>query len=145
MKQTITKLKTLQIKDTIVLLENIIRGGISSVMEHRYVKLDDNKEIIYITADNLYGCAISQSPPNDEIKFNRNFDLENILNTPDDSNIGYFSKVDLSYLDNVREKTKNIPFCPKNRIYLKRAARVVWFVANPENNIGYCGYTTKSS
>ena len=39
------KLQTLQDKDLILLIENNIRGGISSVMGDRYVKSDENKKI----------------------------------------------------------------------------------------------------
>ena len=39
----------------ILLLENNIRGGISSVMGDRYVKPDANKKILYKDAKNLYG------------------------------------------------------------------------------------------
>ena len=41
--------------------------------------------------------------------------LEEILNTPDDNEIGYFLEVDLKYLDKIKEKTKNFPFCPENK------------------------------
>ena len=41
--------------------------------------------------------------------------LEEILNTPDDSDIGYFLEVDLKYPDIIKEKTKNFPFCPENK------------------------------
>ena len=41
-------LQTLQDKDMILLLENNIRGGISSVMVDRYIKSDENKKILYI-------------------------------------------------------------------------------------------------
>ena len=40
------KLHTLQDKDLILLIENIIRGGVSSVMSDRYVKSDENKKIL---------------------------------------------------------------------------------------------------
>ena len=99
----------------ILLLENSIRGGISSVMGDRYVKSDDNKQILYIDANNLYGWAMSESLPYDEIKFDQNVNLEDILNTPDDSDIGYFIEVDLTYPDNIKEKTKNFPFAPENK------------------------------
>ena len=39
--------------------------------------------------------------------------LEEILNTPDDADIGYFVEVDLKCPDDIKEKTKNFPFCPK--------------------------------
>ena len=40
-------LQTLQDKDMILLLENNIRGGISSVMGDRYIKSDKKKDIVY--------------------------------------------------------------------------------------------------
>ena len=61
-------LQTLQDKDKILLLENNIRGGISSVMGDRYVKSDENKKIIYIEATNLYGHSMCQPLPYDEIE-----------------------------------------------------------------------------
>ena len=42
--------------------------------------------------------------------------LQEILNTPDDSDIGYFIEVDLTYPNKIKEKTKNFPFCPENKI-----------------------------
>ena len=50
--------------------------------------------------------------PYDEIKFDKNVKLEDILKTPDDSDIGYFMEVDLIYPE---QKTKNFPFAPVNK------------------------------
>ena len=55
---------------------------------------------------------MSEPLPYDEIKFDSNFKTEDILNTPDDSDIGYFVEADLIYPDNIRKKTKNFPFAP---------------------------------
>ena len=115
LKHTDINLQTLQDKDMILLLENNILGGISSVMGDRYIKSDDNKKILYIDANNLYGHSMSQYLPYDEIKFDNTVKLEDILNTPDDSDIGYFIEVDLIYPDNIKEKTKNFPFAPVNK------------------------------
>ena len=115
MKYTDINLQTLQDKDMILLLENNIRGGISSIMGDRYIKSDKNKKILYIDANNLYGHSMSQYLPYDEIKFDNNIKLEDILNTPDDNDIGYFIEVDLTYPDNIKEKTKNFPFAPMNK------------------------------
>ena len=52
------------------------------------------KKILYFVAINLYGCAMSQSVPYEEFKFDRNVELEDVLNTPDDCDIGYFLEVD---------------------------------------------------
>ena len=90
LKYTDIKLQTLQDKDMILILENNIRGGISSVMGDRYVKSNENVKILYIGANKLYGHSMSQSLPYDENKFDRNVKLEDILNTSDDSDIGFF-------------------------------------------------------
>ena len=64
---------------------------------------------------------MSQFLPYDEIEMWRGHPdllmnwLEEILNTPNDSDIGYFLEVDLKYPDNIKEKTKNFPFCPENK------------------------------
>ena len=99
----------------ILLIENNIRGGISSVKGDRYIKSDGNKKILYIDANSLYGHSMSQPLPYDEIKFDVNVELEEILNTPDDSAIGYFVEVDLKWPDNIKEKTKNFPFAAVNK------------------------------
>ena len=115
------KLQTLQDKDLILLIENNIRGGISSVMGDRHVKSDGNKKIIYADATNLYGHSMSQFLPYDEIEMwhgdpNKYWKwLDIILNTPDDSEIGYFLEVDLKYPDDIKQKTKYFPFCPENK------------------------------
>ena len=121
LKYTHIKLQTLQDKDPILLLENNIRGGISSVMGDRYVKSDENKKILYMDATNIYGHSMSQMLPYDEIEMWHGHTgkywnwLEEILNTPYDSDIGYILEVDLKYPDNTKEKTKNFPFCPENK------------------------------
>ena len=115
LKYTGINLQTLQDKDMILLIENIICGGISSVMGDRYIQSDENKKILYIDANNLYGHSMSQPLPFDELKFDNNVKLEDILNTPDDSDIGYFIEVDLTYPNNIKEKAKNFPFAPLNK------------------------------
>ena len=92
-------LQTLQDKDMILLLENNIRGGISSVMGDRYIQSDENKKILYADANNLYCHSMSEPLPYDEIKFNRDDKLEDILKTPDESGLRYFLEVNLKYPD----------------------------------------------
>ena len=112
LKYTGINLQTLQDKDMILLLENNIRGGISSVVGDRYVISDENKKILQVDANNLYGHSTSQPLPFDEIEFNKNVKLEDIMNTPDDSDIAYFTEVDLKYPDIIEQKTKHFPFAP---------------------------------
>ena len=115
LKHTDIKLQTLQDKDMILLLENKIRVGVSSLTGSRSVKSDEDKKILYVDANNLYGWAMSEYLPYDEIKFDNNVKLEDILDTLDGSVIGYLIEVDLKYLDNIKEKSKNFPYAPVSK------------------------------
>ena len=84
-------------------------------MGDRYIQSDENEKILYIDANNLYGHSMSEPLPYDEIKFDQNVELEDILNTPDDSDLGYFIEVDLKYSDNIKEKTENFLFSPEKQ------------------------------
>ena len=99
----------------ILLLENNIRGGISSVMGDRYVKSSDTKKILYQDAYNLCGHSMCQPLPFGKFKFDKNNKLEDVIKTPDYSDIGCFIEVDLKCADNIKEKTKNFPFAPVNK------------------------------
>ena len=113
LKNTDIKLQTFQDKDLILLLEYNIRGGISSIMGDRYVQSDENKKIFYVDAIIFYGWAMPESLLYEYIKFDRNVKLEEILNSPDDSDIGYFIEVDCKYPDNTKDTTKIFHFLLK--------------------------------
>ena len=121
LKYTGINLQTLQDKDSILTLENSIRGGISSVMGHRFVKSDENKKILYMDATNIYGYSMSQPLLYYKISMLHGHPdlymnwLEQISKTPDDCDSGYFIEVDLNFPDNLKGKTKNFPFCPENK------------------------------
>ena len=63
-------------------------------------------------ATKLYGCSKIQPSPYDEIKmWHGHPDLcmkwiDKVLNTPDDSDIGYLVDVNLKYTDNIKEKQR---------------------------------------
>ena len=150
LKYTNIRLQTLQDKDMILLLENGIRGGVSGVMGDRYVKSDENKNIIYFDATNLYGFSMSQALPYDNIKFEtENVCLEEILNTPDDSDIGYFLEVDLEYPHNIRQKTENFPFAPENKTISKDDFGPYMKSIMPKNYVSHkkliCDWTDKKN
>ena len=112
MKDTDIRLQTLHEKDMILILENSNRGGRRSVVPKRFVKSDETKKILYIDACSLYGLSGYQSLPYDEIKCDKNVSSEDILNTPDDSDVSYFGGFDLKYSDEIKHETKNLPLCP---------------------------------
>ena len=109
-------------KDLLLLLENNIRGGISSVMGDRYIKSDENTKLLYIDANNLYGWAMSQYLPTSEEKlqlpekYGEVTQLEQIVEDlrfiPDNNEFGYFIECDLEYPVEIKEKTENFPLCP---------------------------------
>ena len=119
LKYTDTRIQTLQDKDKLLLIENNIRGGISSVLGDRYVKRSDTKKILYQDCTNLYGHSMSQPLPYDEIKFEKDNCINKILNTPDESVIGYFVEVNLKYSDNKRQKTKYFRSVLEINLYLR--------------------------
>ena len=57
---------------------------------------------------------MSEPLPYDENEFDENVKLEDILNTLDDSDIGYFIEVDLKYPYNKKEERANFPFATEN-------------------------------
>ena len=73
----------------------------------------------------LFGHSMSQTLPYDEVEMWQGHadlymdKLQEMFNTPDDGDFGYFSEVDLRYQGNVKEKTKIFPFHPENRIIPK--------------------------
>ena len=121
LKHTDIIIQTLQDKDLLLLKENNIRGGISSVMGDRYVKSDEKKKIFYIDANNLYGYAMTDYLPYKEIEMWHGHPdlymnkLEDILNTPMIV-ILVIVEVKLKHTDNIEQKTKNFPFCPENKV-----------------------------
>ena len=103
LKLTNMKLIFIKNKDLLLLLENIIRGGISSVMGDRFVESNENKQILYIDANNLYGWAMSQYLPTSEfekLQLPEEYILEQIVDLkfiPDNNEFGYFIECDLEY------------------------------------------------
>ena len=59
---------------------------------------------------------MSQPLPYGEIRDDSNIDLEELLNTPDDSDIDYFIEIDLSYTDNIKIKPKKLPVTAEKKI-----------------------------
>ena len=70
-------------------------------------------------AINIYGWAMNEHLPYDKIKFDRIVKLEDILNTPDDSDTGYFVEVDLKHPDDIKDKSKKIHFVLRTQLVLR--------------------------
>ena len=65
---------------------------------------------MYWDANNLYGFAMSQYLSYDDFKFINTDDetLDKVLNTPEDSDIGYTTKIDFSCPNEIHDKLKEL-------------------------------------
>ena len=84
-------------------------------MGDRNVRSDKNKKILYMDTNILYGHSMCQPLPYDEVKIDKNVKLEDILNTPDDKDIGYFIEFDLEDPDEIKENTMKFSFAPEKK------------------------------
>ena len=103
-----------------------MRGGICGVMGNRYIKSQsqsqsersmaelDRRPIWYIDANNLYGYAIMQKLPYKDFEYS-NTTLDEVLNTSDDSDYGYWLICDLEYTNECKERTSNFQLLPHGR------------------------------
>ena len=122
LKMTNVELELLSDKDQYLFFEAAKRGGIcvisyrhakSNIPNHtNFNKSDPASYLMYLDANNLYGWALIQYLPIGEFKWVK-INLEDVLNTPDDSNIGYSLEVDLHYPDNLHEKHNEYPLAPE--------------------------------
>ena len=80
-----------------------------------------NRNIWYIDANNLYGYAMMQKLPYKDFQFTtttldpRSGFLDTILNTPDDSDHGYYIVCDIDYTNECKERTERLAIMPNKR------------------------------
>jgi hypothetical protein len=67
---------------------------------------------MYLDLVNMYGWAMSQNLPISDIEWDKDVTLDQILSTPDDSEIGWFVEADISYPRELHEQHKDLPFLP---------------------------------
>ena len=96
------------------------RGGILGIMGDRYVNSNnmaqhDQRSIWYIDANNLYGYAMMQKLPYKDFEFITTTTLDAILNTPDDSDHGYYIVCDIVYTNECKERTEQLALMPNKR------------------------------
>ena len=82
----------------IVLFEDNIKGDITIIWRDRYVNSDDNKKILYLDANNLYGYALVQILADEVLKFVL---IQDPLITEEYSDFGYNLDFDLKFPDEI--------------------------------------------
>ena len=126
LKKTNVKLELLTDYDMLLMVEEVIKGGICHSI-HRYAKAnnkymenyDKNEEssyIQYLDANNLNGWAMSQKLPvnnfkwvEDTLKINEEF----IKNYNENNKKGYIFEVDVKYPKILHDSHSDLPFLPK--------------------------------
>ena len=135
-------LDTLQDKQMLDDFVDAKRGGICGIMGHRIVNnrgtrfadgetgiKSHNRNIWYIDANNLYGYAMMQKLPYKDFEFiTTTLDprtdivrgkpsgfLDAILNTPDDSDHGYYIVCDIDYTNECKERREQLALMPNKR------------------------------
>ena len=119
LKYTKIELELIENVDLFQMFEKGIRGGLSGIFGDRYIESDDNTVIEHVDMNNLYGFSMLQHLPTGNFQIYENNSItesfiNKVLNTHDCSNIGYVLIVDLIYPDNIKNKSKNFPYCPEN-------------------------------
>ena len=96
------------------------RGSICGIMGDRIVNNGEtgmkshNRKIWYIDKNNLYGYAMMQKLPYKDSQFTTTT-LDAILNTPDDSDHGYYIVCDIDYTNECKERTEQLALMPNKK------------------------------
>ena len=127
LKMTNINLELLSDPNMLLMFEKGIRGGISMIsnrygeannkyMGNRFNKNKLKKYLMYLDANNLYGCAMSKKLPIHSFKWLTSGEMEKLFNnrvvqvwekTP------CILEVDLEYPENLHDLHNDYPFCPE--------------------------------
>ena len=94
----------------------------SKMANHRRSRFTDDQrsirepasQIWYIDANNLYGYAMMQKLPYKDFNFTTT-SLDYILNTPDDSDHGYYIDCEIDYTNTYKDRTEQLALMPNKR------------------------------
>jgi hypothetical protein len=127
MLKTGVKLELISDLKVLDIIERSKRGGLCFVGSKRHVvannkymdTYDADKEsnyLMYLDANNLYGWAMVQSLPHDEVRLNTEVTLEEILTAEDEGEVGYVVECDLHFPTEIHDKLKHYPPAPENMV-----------------------------
>ena len=125
LKITDIDLELLSENNMLLMFEKGIRGGIS-IISNRYGKANNkymrkgynknipSKYLIYLDANNLYGCAMSMKLPTHGFKWLTGGEMEKIYENRHNLNkIPCILEVDLEYPKNLHDQHNDYPLCPE--------------------------------
>ena len=133
LKMTNIDLELLSDPDMLLMFEKGIRGGIS-IISNRYGEANNkymgqgfnknkpSKYLMYLDANNLYGCGMSMKLPTHGFKWLTGGEIDKIYENRHNLNkIPCILEVDLKYPENLHDRHNDYPLCPekvkcKNRV-----------------------------
>ena len=92
LKYSKVKLERIQDIDLFKFLESRIRGEISTILGSRLIESCEKFKILYEDMNNLYGWAMMQFLPTDNVRNEKNISIDNVLNTTDNSKKGKYHR-----------------------------------------------------
>ena len=148
---TRVKLGLLQDIDMLLFFDRGIRGGINGVGELRHftannAHLDNFDPRQKTTFGPFYGVTsfyagtMQKMMPLDNYKWNTEIIIEQILQTSENSSVGYFVEVDLKYPQYLRDLHNGLPLAPEKLII-----RSPWLSPFGNSSLAYGHYKTGST
>lgn len=126
LSKTVVELEKITDYDQYLFIESGLRGGISMVSK-RFARANNPKVpgynpsepktwLMYLDANNLYGCGMSQSLPTGGLEWLKKEELEttDFLNIPDHGDTGYILEVDLEYPSELHQAHNSYPLAPES-------------------------------
>ena len=126
LKMTNIQLELLSDVNMLLMFEKGIRGGISIISNRYgeannkymkdYNKNKDSKYLMYLDANNLYGCAMSEKLPTHGFKWLTGREMENLFNNQIVQvweKIPCILEVDLEYPEKLHDSHNDYPLCPE--------------------------------
>ena len=106
-------------------MNDIKKGGLCFVGARRHVKANNHyledfgptkpeSYLMYWDANNLYGWAMCQYLPYKNLRLNTEVSIDQVLETADDSDVGYIIECDLNAPQEIHELLKQFSPCPEN-------------------------------
>ena len=110
--------------DMLLFFEKGIRGGINGIGELRHFvannkyldSFDVSQPSVYgafFDVTSLYAGTMQQTLPLDSYSWNETITLAEVINTSDDSPVGYFVEVDLEYPIELHDSHNDLPLAPE--------------------------------
>ena len=148
LKMTNIQLELLSDVNMLLMFEKGIRGGISIISNRygeannkymkNYNKNKDSKYLMYLDANNLYGCAMTEKLPTHGFKWLTSGEMENLFNnqivqvwekTP------CILEVDLEYPEKLHDSHNDYPLCPERVECKNKVEKLIPNLRNKKNYV----------